>query len=98
MTSRLNVSLAKYLSFKWDLKFKKYNVYHLKLTFTDCTCVFHPIPLLGAELKPRFSANPTSYDYDAPLSEAGDITEKYHKIRHIVRKVSRYACCLHICI
>ncbi|XP_065673370.1 LOW QUALITY PROTEIN: beta-galactosidase isoform X2 [Hydra vulgaris] len=29
---------------------------------------------------------PTSYDYDAPLSEAGDPTEKYFAIQHVVSK------------
>lgn len=28
-----------------------------------------------------FQPQPTSYDYDAPLSEAGDMTEKYYAIR-----------------
>uniref|UniRef100_A0A3B3ZAU6 Glycoside hydrolase 35 catalytic domain-containing protein n=1 Tax=Periophthalmus magnuspinnatus TaxID=409849 RepID=A0A3B3ZAU6_9GOBI len=27
----------------------------------------------------------TSYDYDAPLSEAGDCTEKYHALRNLIR-------------
>ncbi|XP_052278790.1 beta-galactosidase-like isoform X2 [Dreissena polymorpha] len=29
---------------------------------------------------------PTSYDYDAPLSEAGDITEKYMTLRSVITK------------
>lgn len=32
-------------------------------------------------------AIPTSYDYDAPLSEAGDITVKYYHVRNVVLKV-----------
>ncbi|KAJ8280375.1 hypothetical protein GJAV_G00053780 [Gymnothorax javanicus] len=28
----------------------------------------------------------TSYDYDAPLSEAGDYTEKYHRLRELFRQ------------
>ena len=31
----------------------------------------------------------TSYDYDAPLSEAGDITPKYLAIRDTISKVER---------
>ncbi|XP_054847213.1 beta-galactosidase isoform X1 [Eublepharis macularius] len=31
-----------------------------------------------------YSAQPTSYDYDAPLSEAGDLTEKYFAIREVI--------------
>lgn len=46
--------------------------------------VFHT----GAEFKPTFLPSPTSYDYDAPLTEAGDITEKYLRVRDIIRKVS----------
>ncbi|MEQ2170572.1 hypothetical protein GOODEAATRI_001665, partial [Goodea atripinnis] len=32
-----------------------------------------------------YAAQPTSYDYDAPLSEAGDLTEKYFAIRDVIR-------------
>ena len=38
---------------------------------------------------PPYKPVPTSYDYDAPLSEAGDITEKYNAIRIVISKVSR---------
>ncbi|XP_060103514.1 beta-galactosidase isoform X2 [Heteronotia binoei] len=31
-----------------------------------------------------YAAQPTSYDYDAPLSEAGDLTEKYFAIREVI--------------
>jgi beta-galactosidase len=34
----------------------------------------------------RYLADVTSYDYDAPLSECGDLTEKYHALRKIIRK------------
>lgn len=34
---------------------------------------------------------PTSYDYDAPLSEAGDLTEKYYTLQKVLRKVG--GCC-----
>ena len=33
-----------------------------------------------------FLANVTSYDYDAPLSECGDLTKKYHALRQVIRK------------
>uniref|UniRef100_A0A8C4QI85 Beta-galactosidase n=2 Tax=Eptatretus burgeri TaxID=7764 RepID=A0A8C4QI85_EPTBU len=33
-----------------------------------------------------FSPQPTSYDYDAPLSEAGDPTDKYHLLRSTIGK------------
>ncbi|XP_045153612.1 beta-galactosidase [Echinops telfairi] len=33
-----------------------------------------------------YAAQPTSYDYDAPLSEAGDLTEKYFAVRNVIRK------------
>lgn len=32
-----------------------------------------------------YSPQPTSYDYDAPLTEAGDLTEKYFAIREVIR-------------
>ncbi|CAF0759614.1 unnamed protein product [Brachionus calyciflorus] len=35
---------------------------------------------------PPFLAEPTSYDYDAPLSEPGDITNKYLAIRDAISK------------
>ena len=35
-----------------------------------------------------YSPQPTSYDYDAPLSEAGDPNEKYYILRTIIGKVS----------
>ena len=42
----------------------------------------------GANYAP-FQAVPTSYDYDAPMTEAGDITDKYIAIRQVISKVSR---------
>lgn len=35
-----------------------------------------------------YLSQPTSYDYDAPLSEAGDLTEKYFAIREVISMVS----------
>lgn len=32
-----------------------------------------------------YGAQPTSYDYDAPLSEAGDLTEKYFAIQKVIK-------------
>lgn len=34
-----------------------------------------------------FHPVPTSYDYDAPLTEAGDITDKYLTLRQVITKV-----------
>lgn len=36
----------------------------------------------------KFNPQPTSYDYDAPLSEAGDPTAKYYAIRDVISKYS----------
>jgi len=36
---------------------------------------------------PVFSVCPTSYDYDAPLTEAADITLKYLAIRNFTSQV-----------
>ena len=33
-----------------------------------------------------FQADPTSYDYDAPLSEAGDMTKKWEILRDVIAK------------
>jgi hypothetical protein len=41
---------------------------------------------LGAD--PPFQVEPTTYDYDAPMTEAGDITSKYMAIRSVISKVS----------
>lgn len=40
----------------------------------------------GVQGFPDRKINPTSYDYDAPISEAGDTTEKFFKIRDVLRK------------
>lgn len=32
-----------------------------------------------------YDAQPTSYDYDSPLTEAGDLTEKYFAIRDVIK-------------
>lgn len=32
-----------------------------------------------------YNAQPTSYDYDAPLSEAGDLTKKYYAIQNVIK-------------
>ncbi|KAM9187502.1 beta-galactosidase isoform 3-T3 [Dugong dugon] len=36
-----------------------------------------------------YAAQPTSYDYDAPLTEAGDLTEKYFAVRDVIRKFEK---------
>nr|XP_020744208.1 beta-galactosidase isoform X1 [Odocoileus virginianus texanus] len=36
-----------------------------------------------------YQPQPTSYDYDAPLSEAGDLTEKYFALRDIIQKFAK---------
>ncbi|KAK8881118.1 hypothetical protein M9Y10_003847 [Tritrichomonas musculus] len=33
-----------------------------------------------------YQADPTSYDYDAPLSEPGDMTWKYEKVKEVIKK------------
>ena len=40
----------------------------------------------GAGANGPYFPEPTSYDYDAPLSEAGDMTEKYMAIRKTIQK------------
>lgn len=36
-----------------------------------------------------FVMAPTTYDYNAPLSEAGDPTEKYHALRNVIQKYTK---------
>lgn len=40
----------------------------------------------GANYGGRFQPQPTSYDYDAPLDEAGRATPKYYRLREIIAK------------
>ncbi|XP_052750577.1 CAD protein isoform X2 [Galleria mellonella] len=40
----------------------------------------------GANYGDTYTADITSYDYDAPLSEAGDPTPKYYAIRELLKK------------
>ena len=44
--------------------------------------------LTGAPGDNPFRPVPTSYDYDAAISEAGDLTYKYYMLRNIIGKVS----------
>lgn len=32
----------------------------------------------------------TSYDYDAPITESGDLTDKYYRIKSVISEVSDY--------
>ncbi|XP_057609133.1 beta-galactosidase-1-like protein [Chionomys nivalis] len=40
----------------------------------------------GADEKGRFLPITTSYDYDAPISEAGDLTPKFFALRNVISK------------
>ena len=40
----------------------------------------------GANRSDQYAPTTTSYDYDAPLSEAGDLTEKYYICKNIIEK------------
>ncbi|NXV16438.1 BGAL galactosidase, partial [Cepphus grylle] len=44
------------------------------------------LPRPGADFKDQYKPVTTSYDYDAPLSEAGDPTEKLFAIRTVISK------------
>ncbi|NXU82551.1 BGAL galactosidase, partial [Xiphorhynchus elegans] len=44
------------------------------------------LPRPGADYKDQYKPVTTSYDYDAPLSEAGDPTEKLFAIRTVISK------------
>lgn len=45
------------------------------------------LPLDAPGANAPYGAQPTSYDYDAPLTEAGDLTEKYFAIREVIKMV-----------
>lgn len=72
----------------------------------DKSSVYGAIHLfVGADYDTRFRSVVTSYDYDAPLSEAGDPTEKLLAIRDVIKQVSLISChplrlipWLHLCI
>lgn len=38
----------------------------------------------GANYQEKYEATITSYDYDSPLSECGDVTEKYSAVRKVI--------------
>ncbi len=40
----------------------------------------------GANHYEKFAPDVTSYDYDALLSECGDVTPKYHVVREVIKK------------
>ena len=44
----------------------------------------------GANHSEKFTPDVTSYDYDALLSECGDVTEKYYAVRDVVKKYVDY--------
>ncbi|KAG9263121.1 beta-galactosidase-1-like protein 2 isoform X2 [Astyanax mexicanus] len=44
----------------------------------------------GASANPSYKPLVTSYDYDAPLSEDGDYTPKYHLLRDIFSRYNNY--------
>lgn len=48
----------------------------------------------GANLSPLYSPTITSYHYDAPISEAGDLTEKYYAIKNILKTLSTSSTCI----
>ncbi|NXE46563.1 BGAL galactosidase, partial [Casuarius casuarius] len=50
----------------------------------SCSSLCFPWP--GADFKEEYKPVTTSYDYDAPLSEAGDPTEKLFAIRTVISK------------
>lgn len=52
---------------------------------------------LGAPGDNPFHPVPTSYDYDAALSEAGDLTYKYFLLRDTIGKVRRSFVLIRFC-
>lgn len=58
-------------------------------------CVSVILSCIGADYDTRFRSVVTSYDYNAPLSEAGDPTDKLLAIRDVIKTVSIYCVVLH---
>lgn len=44
----------------------------------------------GANHYEKFAPDVTSYDYDALLTESGDVTEKYYAVREVIKKYIDY--------
>lgn len=47
-------------------------------------------PITGANYdagKKEFLPSPTSYDFDAPITEGGDFTVKYFLLRSVIQRV-----------
>ena len=56
----------------------------LELTFHHLSRLINSIL---SYFDPSFlSPEPTSYDYDAPISEAGDLTDKYFAFKKVIGK------------
>lgn len=49
----------------------------------------------GANFDSSYQADITSYDYDAPMTEAGDITAKYEAIQHVISELNPNATIKH---
>lgn len=62
-------------------------IIHQHLTELSCN---YNIMSTGANLVPQFVPDITSYDYDAPITEAGDLTEKYFAIKQLLESVSTF--------
>lgn len=62
----------------------EYNTGHAKGWHDQLTELWTSV-ILGANTK--YAPQPTSYDYDAPLTEAGDLTDKYFAIRDVIKMV-----------
>ncbi|TUE03120.1 Beta-galactosidase [Bagarius yarrelli] len=53
-------------------------------------CVLMLVFSLLSGANTPYAPQPTSYDYDAPLTEAGDLTQKYFAIRDVIKKLSGF--------
>uniref|UniRef100_A0A667Y260 Beta-galactosidase n=1 Tax=Myripristis murdjan TaxID=586833 RepID=A0A667Y260_9TELE len=47
--------------------------------------IYHLMFLISSGANSPYAPQPTSYDYDAPLTEAGDLTEKYFAIKEVIK-------------
>jgi len=68
-------------------------------TYVTQSVIDHVPCVIGANYMNNYQPQLTSYDYDAPISEAGDPTSKYFAIREVIGRVSSRGlevglCCL----
>lgn len=71
---------------QWPMSTKR-GLNSIYFVIAMCADFLQNISIVGANYDGTYQPDITSYDYDAPLSEAGDPTPKYYAIRTALQKV-----------